>query len=151
MSAAIFQKDMGVLLVQSILDPRMNETVVFKDFFTAGLCMPPHPVLVDILCKFHVQLHQLTPNAIVQIGKFISAVTSCGGHPTAYVFTHHYELHHQNKKIHLEGSKTTLAAQFGYISFHPSQFRNRVRLTPAVTKPPREGGSLTGIILSDSQ
>jgi hypothetical protein len=56
---------------ESIPDPRANEAVVFKDFFTTGLCMPPHSILLDILCKFWVQLHQLMPNAIVQIGKFI--------------------------------------------------------------------------------
>jgi hypothetical protein len=33
------------------------------------------------------------------------------------VFAHHYELHYQNKKICLEGSNTTLVAQFGCISF----------------------------------
>jgi hypothetical protein len=118
--------------VESVPDPRMNEAVVFEDFFTAMLRMPPHLVLVDILHKFWVQLHQLMPNAIVQIGKFIWVVTSCGGWPTADVFSRHFELHHQNKKIHLEGSETTLAAQFGCISFHPSQFRNQARLTPAM-------------------
>jgi hypothetical protein len=46
-------------------------------------------------------------NAIVQTSKFISAITSCSGCPTADVFTHHYELHYQHKKIHLEGSETT--------------------------------------------
>jgi hypothetical protein len=44
---------------------------VFENFFTVGLHMPPHLVLADILRKFHVQLHQLTSNATVQIGKFI--------------------------------------------------------------------------------
>jgi hypothetical protein len=34
-------------------------------------------------------MHQLMPNAIVQINKFIWAVTSCGGHPTADVFALH--------------------------------------------------------------
>jgi hypothetical protein len=68
------------------------------------------------------------PNAIVQISKFIWAVMSCGGRPNAEVFTHHYELHYQNKKIHLEGSETTFAAQFGLISFHPSRFGNRLGL-----------------------
>jgi hypothetical protein len=33
--------------------------------------MSPHQVLTNILQKFQVQLHQLTPNAIVQISKFI--------------------------------------------------------------------------------
>jgi hypothetical protein len=41
----------------SIPDPRASEAIVFKDFFVAGLWMPPHPVLVDILRKFRVQLH----------------------------------------------------------------------------------------------
>jgi hypothetical protein len=59
-----------------------------------------------------VQLHHLTPNAIVQISKFIWAVTSCRGRLTADVFAQHYEMHYQNKKIHLEGCETTLAAQF---------------------------------------
>jgi hypothetical protein len=118
--------------VESVLDPHENEAVVFKDFFAAGLRMPPHPILLDVLHKFQVQLHQLTPNAIIQISKFIWAVTSCGGHPTADVFTHHYEQYYQNKKIHLEGYDTTFVAQFGCISFHSSRFGNRVRLTPAM-------------------
>jgi hypothetical protein len=70
-------------------------------FFIAGLLMPLHPFLFDFLHKFWVQLYQLTPNAIVQINKFIWAVTSCGGHPNGEVFAHHYELHYQNKKSHL--------------------------------------------------
>jgi hypothetical protein len=37
---------------ESILDPQENEVVVFKDFFAAGLCIPWHPILLDILCKF---------------------------------------------------------------------------------------------------
>jgi hypothetical protein len=115
---------------ESISDPLENKVVVFEDFFAAGLHMPPHPVLLDILCKFWVQLHQLTLNAIVQISKFIWAVTSCGGHPIIDIFAHHYELHYQDKKIHLEGSDTTFTAQFGCISFHPSRFGNWTRLNP---------------------
>jgi hypothetical protein len=76
----------------------------FKDLFTAGLCMPPYPVLTEILQKFHVQLHQLRPNAIVQVKKIIWPVISCGGRPTAEVFTKYYKLHYQQKKIKREGS-----------------------------------------------
>jgi hypothetical protein len=43
-----------------VTEPRANEAIVFEDFFTAGLRMPPHPVLVDILHKFWVHLHHLT-------------------------------------------------------------------------------------------
>jgi hypothetical protein len=57
-----------------------------EDLFLVGLCMPQHLVLAEILHKFWVQLHQLTPNIVIQIGKFIWAVSSCGGNPTADVF-----------------------------------------------------------------
>jgi hypothetical protein len=46
-------------------EPNSDEAVVFEEFFTAGLRMPPHHVLTEILLKFQVQLHQLTPNAII--------------------------------------------------------------------------------------
>jgi hypothetical protein len=77
----------------------------------------------------HVQLYHLMPNAIITISKFIWAVTSYEGHPTADVFTQHYELHYQNKKIHLEGCETTLATQFGCISFHPSCYGGQAKPT----------------------
>jgi hypothetical protein len=57
--------------------------------------MPPHPVLFDILLRFQVQLHRLTPNAIVQLSKYIWAVTSFGAVPFADGFTKRYELHYQ--------------------------------------------------------
>jgi hypothetical protein len=59
---------------ESIPVPRVNEAIIFKDFFAAWLRMLPHPVLVDILHKFRVQLQHLMPNAIVQIGKFMWAI-----------------------------------------------------------------------------
>jgi hypothetical protein len=114
----------------SVPDPQENVAVVFEDFFTTSLHIPLHLILLDILRKFQVQLHQLTPNAIVLISKFLWVVTSRGGHPTIDVFSHHYELHYQNKNIQLEGFETNFAAQFGCITFHPSRFGNHTRLTP---------------------
>jgi hypothetical protein len=93
---------------------------------------PPHPFLAEILRKFRVHLHQLTPNAIVQISKFLWAIISCRGHPTTGVFMMYYELHYQQYKIKLGGSENKLAAQFGCITFHPSRFRGKVKLTSAV-------------------
>jgi hypothetical protein len=57
------------------LDPRANEVEVFKEFFTAGLRMPPHPVLVDILHKFWVQLHHFftTESGLHMLPKVISS------------------------------------------------------------------------------
>jgi hypothetical protein len=53
-----------------MLEPAADEDVVFEEFFAAGLRMPPHLVLTDILVKFHVQIHQLTPNAFTQFSKY---------------------------------------------------------------------------------
>jgi hypothetical protein len=86
---------------ESVPKPQTNEVVVFEDFFTVGLRIPLHPVFAEILQKFRVQLHQLIPNVIVQIRKFIWAISSCRGRPIVDVFAMHYELHYQQKKITL--------------------------------------------------
>jgi hypothetical protein len=52
------------------LKPGVIEAIVFEEFFTAGLRMPPHQVLVDMLLKLQVQLYQLTSNAIAQLSKY---------------------------------------------------------------------------------
>jgi hypothetical protein len=49
---------------ETTLEPQDYEVVVFEDFFIAGLQMPPHPALADILLKFQVQLHQLMPTVV---------------------------------------------------------------------------------------
>jgi hypothetical protein len=41
--------------------------------------MPPHLILIEILLKFRLQLHQLTPNAIAQLSKYFWAMLSFGG------------------------------------------------------------------------
>jgi hypothetical protein len=56
---------------ETALEPNGDEAVEFEEFFTTGLRIPTHPVLSDILLKFQVQIHQLTPNAIVQLSKYI--------------------------------------------------------------------------------
>jgi hypothetical protein len=39
---------------ETVLEPNASEAVVFDEFFTVGLRMPPHLVLSDILLKFQV-------------------------------------------------------------------------------------------------
>jgi hypothetical protein len=48
--------------------------------------MPLHLALVDILLKFQVQLHQLTPNAIAPLSKYFWVVASFEGIPSANGF-----------------------------------------------------------------
>jgi hypothetical protein len=79
--------------------PRDDEAMVYEDFFVAGLCMPSHSALADILLHFQVQLHQLTPNAIAKLSKFFWAVVSFGDVPSGSVFAKCYKLHYQLKTI----------------------------------------------------
>jgi hypothetical protein len=54
--------------------PEKNEVVVFKSFFKAGLRFPLNGMIADVLKKFGVYLHQLTPNAIVRLSVYIWAL-----------------------------------------------------------------------------
>jgi hypothetical protein len=88
-----------------------DELVVFEAFFTAGLCLPAHRFVSEVLQKFEVQVHQLTPNVVVALAKYVWATTSYGGQPSVEVFAKQYCLHWQKRKI---GHKI---AQFGSCTF----------------------------------
>jgi hypothetical protein len=90
-----------------------GELVVFEAFFIAGLRLPAHRFVSEVLQKFEVQVHQLTPNAVVALAKYVWATTSYGGQPSVEVFAKQYCLHWQKRKI---GHKIT---QFGSCTFTP--------------------------------
>jgi hypothetical protein len=58
--------------------PGKDEVVVFKSFFKAGLRFPLNRMIADILKKFGIYLHQLTPNAMVRLSVYIWALRSQG-------------------------------------------------------------------------
>jgi hypothetical protein len=90
-----------------------GELVVFEAFFVAGLRLPTHCFVAEVLQKFEVQVHQLTPNGMVALAKYVWAVTSYGGQPSVEVFAKNYCLHWQKRKI---GDKI---AKFGLCTFTP--------------------------------
>jgi hypothetical protein len=90
-----------------------GELVVFEAFFTAGLRLTAHRFMAEVLQRFEVQVHQLTPNAMVALAKYVWAATSYGGQPSVEVFAKHYCLHWQKRKIGHE------IAQFGSCTFTP--------------------------------
>ena len=51
-----------------------DEVVVFKSFFKAGSRFPLNGIIADVLKKFGIYLHQLTPNAIVRLSVYIWAL-----------------------------------------------------------------------------
>jgi hypothetical protein len=86
---------------------------VFEAFFAAGLRLPAHRFIVEVLQRFEVQILQLTPNSMAALAKYVWVVSSYGGEPSVEVFTKNYCLHWQKRKI---GDKI---AQFGSCTFMP--------------------------------
>jgi hypothetical protein len=72
---------------ETISKPGKNEVVVFKSLFKAGLRFPLNKMIADVLKKFGIYLHQLTPNAIVRLNVYIWALRSQGVEPFAEGFT----------------------------------------------------------------
>jgi hypothetical protein len=54
--------------------PGKDEVVVFKSFFKAGLRFPLNNMIANVLNKFGIYLHQLTPNAIIRLSVYIWAL-----------------------------------------------------------------------------
>jgi hypothetical protein len=90
-----------------------GEFIVFEVFFTAGLRLPAHRFVAEVLQRFEVQVHQLTPNVVVALAKYVWAATSYGGQLSVEVFAKHYCLHWQKRKIRHK------IAQFGSCTFTP--------------------------------
>jgi hypothetical protein len=78
-----------------ITEPKYDEVVVFKSFFQAGLRFPLYEMIGEVLKRFEIYLHQLTPNAIVRLNVFILALGSQGMSANAEGFCRVHELHYQ--------------------------------------------------------
>jgi hypothetical protein len=80
-----------------IPEPKEDEVVVFKRFFKAGLRFPLYDIIGEVLKKFEIYLHQLTPNANVRLSVYIWALRSQGMSANAEGFCRVHELHYQTK------------------------------------------------------
>jgi hypothetical protein len=110
---------------EEVLEPE-GELVVFEAFFIAGLRLPAHSFVSEVLQKFEVQVHQLTPNVVVALAKYIWAMTSYDGQPSVEVFAKQYCLHWQKRKI---GHKI---AQFGSCTFTPKSGKTSMEVVELV-------------------
>jgi hypothetical protein len=121
-----FGDDVGrVPSAKEIAEPK-GEIVVFEAFFIVGLHLPAHRFVAEVMQGFDVQVHQLTPNAVVALAKYVWAVTSYGGQPSVEVFAKNYCLHWQKRKI---GNKI---AQFGSCTFTPRTGKTSVEVVQIV-------------------
>jgi hypothetical protein len=114
-----------VLGEEEVPEPE-GELVVFEAFFAAGLRLPAHRFVAEVLRRFEVQVHQLTPNAVVALAMYVWATTSYGGQPYVEVFAKNYCLHWQKRKI---GHKI---AQFGSCTFMPKTGKTSMEVVELV-------------------
>jgi hypothetical protein len=77
--------------------PEENEVVIDRSFFKAGLRFPLSRFVVEVLEIYEIFLHQVTPEAIIRMGIFISAVRSQGLEPSAKCFCSMHELLYETK------------------------------------------------------
>jgi hypothetical protein len=111
--------------------PRKNESVVFQDFFTAGLRLPVSKKFADILAAYSVQIHQLTPNSIPQVLKFLWACRTFAGDNDVETFVRHFEIHWARKLITVDDEEKE--AQYGCCTFQtrrPDKNQASVELAP---------------------
>jgi hypothetical protein len=64
-----------------------------------GLWFPLHKMLVEVLKKFEIFLHQLTLDALIKVGIFIWAIRSQGLEPDVDCFCNIHELSYKTKAI----------------------------------------------------
>jgi hypothetical protein len=112
--------------------PRKNENVVFWDFFVTGLRLPVSMRFSEILSAYNVQIHQLTPNSIPQIMKFLWACHTFVGDNDVETFVHHIEIHWAKRVMTVEDEEKE--AQYGCCTFQTRRINKNqapVELAPA--------------------
>jgi hypothetical protein len=93
--------------------PKPDEVVVFKGFINTGLQSPLHKMLVDVLKRFEIHLHQLAPEALIKIEVFIWAMRSQGLETDVDSFCNILELSYQTNAM----GKEQYHNKFGCYSF----------------------------------
>jgi hypothetical protein len=110
------QKDLDALRLEGCFEPRIcrlpgkettpkprkNESIVFRDFFTTGLRLPVSKKFADILADYNVQIHQLTPNSVPQVLKFLWACRTFARDNDVETFVRHFEIHWARKTVIVE-------------------------------------------------
>jgi hypothetical protein len=100
---------------KTTLKPRKNESVVFRNFFTAGLRLPVSKRFADILAGYRFYIHQFTPNSIPQVMKFLWACRTFAGYNDVDTFVRHFEIHWAKRTMTVDDEDKE--AQYGCCTF----------------------------------
>lgn len=110
--------------------PRPYEAVVFRDFFAAGLKFPLDNFVSMVLERFNLQLHQLTPNAILRLGCFVMAHKMYGREPSVEAFTKYYKVPQRRGKAMNPDTGEETYSDFGGNVFEPKTDMGEPSLVP---------------------
>jgi hypothetical protein len=103
---------------ETVPQPRDNEVVIFRDLLFAGLWLPLHPTVVDILRYFDIYLHELTPNAILRLSVYMWICHTTKIKPSAVGFASAHQVHHQCRIVFEEGCQSVEKdCQFSCLNF----------------------------------
>jgi hypothetical protein len=105
---------------ETILKLKDDEIVVFKSFFWVRLRLPMHWMVIAVLMKYVIYLHQLTPNSLMRLGVFIWAVRCQGTKLDAKCFYWVHELYYQTN---VQGTKNFITI-FGATTSHTEKTRS---------------------------
>jgi len=103
---------------QTVPAPEEGYAVVFRDFFTCRLRIPPYHFLREVMESFNVELQHFSPNGILTLSKFAWACESYGAMPHIDTFCSYFELQRQPKKVK-DAEGVDCIAQFGSCAFMP--------------------------------
>ncbi|RLM74599.1 wall-associated receptor kinase 3-like [Panicum miliaceum] len=95
---------------EDIPNPQGGEYVVFHDFFTAWLQFPLDVNFPEILARYNVKMHHLTPNAIIHFSKFFWAVKTFEAPVSVDTFCRFYDMHPQGRKISFDSDDEVYSA-----------------------------------------
>lgn len=110
--------------------PKPYEAMVFRDYFVAGLDFPLENFVSDVLRRFEIQLHQLTPNAFARLSVFAMAMKMLGHAPNADMFLRFYETQRKRSEVWDPIIGKKLPLEFGAFNFVPKKTRGTITIVP---------------------
>lgn len=111
--------------------PESYEAMVFRDFLTAGLCFLCESFVSEVLERFNLHIHHLTPNAFSRMGVFAMALKMMGSEVEINTFTKYYESQFLEKVVVERPGHGKRRAEFGSYNFVPQKRHGTISIVPA--------------------
>ena len=85
----------------------------------------------EVLQRFNLQIHHLTPNAFAQLGVFAMALKMSRCALSVNTFTRYYETHLHKNMVRDKQTKTEMVAHYGSYNFVLKKTKGTVQIVPA--------------------